>query len=232
MRLPEWLAWRAAVTPERVALVWRDRIRTFAELAVEADAVARRLAGLGVSAGDRVAACLTNRPELVALVHAVSRLGAVLVPLNVRLTSRELLAQLADAEPRVVLVEAATRDAVGAWRGPVVDVEREFPRLAERDAELRREVALDSVHTLVYTSGTTDRPKGVLLTYGNHWWNALGSQLNIGVVPEDRWLLCLPLFHVGGLSILFRSVIGGFAVELHERFDPAAGDRAIEEGVT
>ncbi|MCX2728312.1 o-succinylbenzoate--CoA ligase [Thermomicrobium sp. 4228-Ro] len=232
MRLPEWLAWRAAVTPERIALVWHDRQWTFAELAAEADGVARRLAGLGVRTGDRVAACLTNRPELVVLVHAVSRLGAVLVPLNVRLTSQELAGQLTDAEPRLVLVERPTRERIAGWPGLIVDIDEEFSGLPEPPVTLRREVTLDDVHTLVYTSGTTDRPKGVVLTYGNHWWSALGSQLNIGVAPTDRWLFCLPLFHVGGLSIVFRSVIGGFAVELHERFDPGAANRAIEAGVT
>ncbi|MFN3336348.1 MAG: o-succinylbenzoate--CoA ligase, partial [Thermomicrobium sp.] len=117
------------------------------------------------------------------------------------------------------------------WAGTVVDVE-ELAGLPEAVVELRRDVEVDAVHTLIYTSGTTDRPKGVLLTYGNHWWSAVGSQLNLGVLPDDRWLLCLPLFHVGGLSILFRSVIGGFTVELHERFDAARANEAIEQGVT
>lgn len=231
-RLPEWLAWRAAVTPERAALSWRERTWTFAELALEADRLARQLAGLGVRAGDRVASCLSNRPELVVLVHAVSRLGAVLVPLNVRHTPQELLTVLADADPHVVLVEPATRAAVASWPGTVVDVERDLAGLPEAAVELRRDVEVDAVHTLIYTSGTTDRPKGVLLTYGNHWWSAVGSQLNLGVLPDDRWLLCLPLFHVGGLSILFRSVLGGFAVELHERFDAVMANEAIERGVT
>ncbi|MFN3338004.1 MAG: AMP-binding protein, partial [Thermomicrobium sp.] len=119
MRLPEWLAWRAVATPQRTALTWRERTWTFAELAQAADRLARQLAGLGVGTGDRVAACLSNRPELVVLVHAVSRLGAVLVPLNVRLTPPELLTMLADAAPCVVLVESATRGAVASWAGTV-----------------------------------------------------------------------------------------------------------------
>ncbi len=232
MRLPEWLAWRAATNPDRPALLWRDRQWTFAELAFAADRVARQLAWLGVARGDRVAVCATNRPELVVLVHAVSRLGAVLAPLNVRLTAEELARQLDDAEPRVVLVEAATAALARGWSGRIVDIEHELETLPEEPVTLRREVELAEVHTLVYTSGTTDRPKGVLLTYGNHWWNALGSQLNLGTVPDDRWVLCLPLFHVGGLSILFRSVIGGLAVELHERFDPTRVNEAIDDGAT
>ena len=81
----------------------------------------------------------------------------------------------------------------------------------------------------MYTSGTTDRPKGAILTYANHWWSAIGSVLNLGLLPDDRWLACLPLFHVGGLSILLRSVICGFTAVVHLRFDAREVNRAIDE---
>ncbi len=75
---------------------------------------------------------------------------------------------------------------------------------------------------------TTGRPKGAILTYGNHWWSAVSSALNLGLNKDDRWLACLPLFHVGGLSILFRSVIYGMTAVVHARFDPAAVNEAID----
>jgi O-succinylbenzoic acid--CoA ligase len=88
-------------------------------------------------------------------------------------------------------------------------------------------------HSIIYTSGTTGRPKGAVLTYGNHLWSALGSCLNLGLHADDRWLACMPLFHVGGLSILLRSVIYGIPVVVHGAFDPAAVNRAIDrDGVT
>jgi O-succinylbenzoic acid--CoA ligase len=97
----------------------------------------------------------------------------------------------------------------------------------------RRQFDLSATQTIVYTSGTTGRPKGALLTYGNHFWSAVGSALNLGVLPEDRWLICLPMFHVGGLSILHRAVICGFACVLHESFDAGRVNRAIDDdGVT
>lgn len=100
-------------------------------------------------------------------------------------------------------------------------------------AELRTHVNPDAVHSVIYTSGTTGKPKGAMLTFGNHWWSAVGSALNLGLVPGDRWLACVPLFHMSGLSILLRSVIYGIPVILHRRFDPEAVNRAIdEEGVT
>jgi O-succinylbenzoic acid--CoA ligase len=117
MLVPEWLAWRAQTTPDRLALVWRDRVWSFASLAAAADEAARRLAGLGVRMGDRVAVVMVNRPEFVQLVHAVSRLGAILVPLNVRLTGSELRTLLDDAEPRVVVVDRATCSLLDGWSG-------------------------------------------------------------------------------------------------------------------
>jgi O-succinylbenzoic acid--CoA ligase len=91
------------------------------------------------------------------------------------------------------------------------------------------QIDLDSVQSIVYTSGTTGRPKGARLTYGNHWWSATGSALNLGLREDDRWLACLPLFHVGGLAILLRSAIYGIAAVVHASFDERAVNRAIDE---
>ena len=82
----------------------------------------------------------------------------------------------------------------------------------------------------MYTSGTTGQPKGVLITYGMHWWNATGSLLNLGLEPDDCWLACLPLFHIGGLSILMRGVIYGMRVLVFERFDADSINEALLRG--
>jgi O-succinylbenzoic acid--CoA ligase len=242
--MPEWLHWRAQATSGRLALIAGGRRLSFAELAAEADRMARRLAALGPVPGDRLATLLPNGLEAAVVPHVVSRLGLVLVPLNVRLAPGELAWQLADCGARWLLAAPPTlelaRQAVERVAGcrliatepldPGVPALDELPEAA---APLRRAIDLGQVHTVVYTSGTTGRPKGALLTYGNHWWSALGSAMNLGALPGDCWLICLPLFHVGGLSILFRSVISGFAALVHERFDPEAVNRAIdEEGVT
>ena len=238
--VPEWLHWRAQVTPERLALVAEGRELSFAQLAAEADRVARRLAELGLRPGDRLATLLPNGLAAAVVPHAVSRLGLVLVPLNVRLLPDELAWQLADCGTRWLLAAPETvglaQRAVERVAGcrlvltealdPSVPTATVLPELAP---PLRRELDLGQVHTLVYTSGTTGRPKGALLTYGNHWWSALGSAMNLGALAGDRWLVCLPLFHVGGLAILFRSVISGFTALVHERFDPVAVNQAIDE---
>jgi O-succinylbenzoic acid--CoA ligase len=92
--------------------------------------------------------------------------------------------------------------------------------------------ALDEPMTVLYTSGTTGRPKGAIQTFGNHYWSATASNLNLGTTEDDRWLAALPLFHVGGLSILLRSVLFGMTAVVHESFDPARANAAIDDGVT
>jgi len=262
--MPDWLAARAALSPDRLALAVGDERLSFRDLDARANAVARKLAGLGVGPGDRVAVLLGSGAPAVELAHAVGRAGAVLVPLNVRLTPAELAWQLKDARPQMLLYDtdhagSATAIAVpgapflsalterkGGASLPFAHGERgmegagvpalhvdEVAALSEATAPPREEIDLDATHTIIYTSGTTGRPKGAMLTYGNHWWSAVGSALNLGLREDDRWLAPLPLFHVGGLSILMRSVIYGIPALVHERFDPVAVNRAIDEdGVT
>ncbi len=245
--MPDWLAARARLTPEQLALMAGDERLTFGELDRRATDVARRLVGLGVQPGDRVAVLLRNGVPLVELVHGVGRAGAVLVPLNVRLAPAELAWQIEDSRPCLLLYdeanEASAREALTLRSFPVAGrgVRGEGSLRVDAFASLpcesafvpRDRVDLAAVHTVIYTSGTTGRPKGAMLTYGNHWWSAMGSALNLSLHSDDRWLAVLPLFHVGGLSILMRGVIYGVPALVHERFDPVAVNRAIDEdGVT
>ncbi|BBP91770.1 hypothetical protein BsIDN1_53880 [Bacillus safensis] len=85
--------------------------------------------------------------------------------------------------------------------------------------KIESEFDLNETATIMYTSGTTGRPKGVEQTYGNHFHSAVSSALNLGLREDDRWLIALPLFHISGLSALFKSVIYGMTVVLHQKFD-------------
>ncbi|MHB0947522.1 MAG: o-succinylbenzoate--CoA ligase [Gemmatimonadaceae bacterium] len=233
----DWLARHAANHPGHPALVAGDRTWSYAALDAEVTTLAGRLATLGVRDGDRVASLLHNGAHPALLVHATLRLGATLVPLNVRLSPAEIAWQVADARPALLLVEARTAPRAEVTR-------RDLPSLRVADVATLREVAAadaplrathDAAHVLaiIYTSGTTGRPKGAMLTVGNFWWSAEGSARNLGVRPDDRWLAVLPLFHVGGLSILLRAAIYGTTAVVHEAFDAHAVNAAIErEGIT
>lgn len=233
-RVPEWLAQRARLTPRRLALLCGEQRWTFAELDRRAAALACGLAS-SLQPGERVALLAGNGAGFVLMVHAVPRAGGVLVPLNVRLTAGELLHQLDDCRPALLAYDEANREKAAA----LAAARPHLPTLPLADllaaAEGREErgdpepVDLSAVHTIIYTSGTSGRPKGAMLTFGNHLWSALGSALNLGLRPGDRWLACLPLFHVGGLAILLRSVIYGIPALVHQGFDPAAVSGAIDE---
>src|SRR5215217_1444228 len=209
---PDWLASRAASVPERAALILDTRSWTYAELDAEASRVARRLAAQGVGDGDRVATLIPNGFAAAVLPHATLRLGATLVPLSTRLTKREIDWQINDVDPRIVIDDPSMLDGPGT-----------------HGVTLRAAHPADAVLAVIYTSGTTGNPKGAMLTVGNFWWSAVGSALNIGVSPDDRWLVCMPMFHVGGLSIITRSAIYGIAAEVQDGFDAAAVNRAIDE---
>ena len=280
--MPEWLRQRAYLTPGRLALLTSDARLTFRELDAAADNAASALYKQGVRESDIVALLSGNSTMFVLVVHAVARLGAVLMPLNVRLTASEIEWQLQDSgarfllhddvnaeiprrmpgisselrvlntselrdvrfstasgptkvgDPRVAVTPASEgrTDAGSAHPGALV------PRESSADDRVWLSTApppfiqaldLARPQAIVYTSGTTGRPKGAILTFGNHFWSATGSALNLGLLPDDRWLACLPLFHVGGLSILFRSVIYGIPAVVHEGFDPARVNAAIDD---
>lgn len=235
--MPHWLGQRAHLTPRRIALAGEGVEWTFHELDQKVQRTARQLAYIGVKKGDRVALLCRNGLHSVLLIHALSRLGAVLVPLNIRLAPQEIAWQLTDAEVKGMVFDRFLAGKAESLRKNIQGrflVEWEELRSGpEADVPLLTRVDLDALHTLMYTSGTTGRPKGVMLTYGNHWWSATGSAFNLGLQPEDRWLAAVPLFHMSGLSILIRSVIYGITAVVHESFDPERVNRAItEEGIT
>lgn len=237
--MPNWLMKRAKLTPERIAIVHGNESWTFSELDQRARRKAKRLLQQGVREGDRVALLMQNGGHAVAMIHALHYIGAVLIPLNTRLAVAELRLQLDDSEPCLLVFDHSQTASARALARALP----ELPLLAWEDltlgaaektcASLKSSLSLGDLQAIMYTSGTTGRPKGVMLTYGNHWWSAVGSALNLGLHTNDRWLMSVPLFHMSGLSILMRSVIYGITAVIHETFDPTAVNRAIaEEGVT
>jgi O-succinylbenzoic acid--CoA ligase len=237
--LPDWLARSAENRPTQLALRSEQVRWSFAELEQRVTRMARQLATAGVKAGDRIALLAENGPLYVACIHALTRLGAILVPLNTRLTRDELCWQMRDVRATMLLHDMAFT-SVAAEIGKVLpEVARAaldgtndeivVSRLPEADMSLRTLIDLDATQAIIYTSGTTGNPKGAIITYGMQWWSAVASALNLGYQRDDCWLACLPLFHIGGLSILMKSVIYGMSIIVHKKFDAPAINRSIVE---
>jgi O-succinylbenzoic acid--CoA ligase len=235
-----WLPARARISAAHPALEVADEVISFAELHGRACGAAERLRDSGIGPGDVVAAILGNGAPFVEVLHATALSGATLLPLNIRLTPPELAYQLRDAGARVLVhgagalaerARAAAANVPGIRTVETVDARRAFAATPAGDGF--EPVAENSPLAILFTSGTSGSPKGAELTYKNFLWSALASAVHLGVDPRDRWLAFMPLFHVGGLSILLRGVLYGNTVVVHERFDPAAANRAFDrDGVT
>lgn len=238
--MTDWLARRARLNPQRPALITEQMQLTFAELDQWATAASGRLVEAGVKSGQSIAVLSRNSPEFAALVYAAPRIPARLVPLNTRLAIPELSRMLSQVgvpllvydEPNASIAASLGREVPGLSISPVGNmVSAEHVGDTEHSGE--NDLDLSAVHTVIFTSGTSGRPKGAMLTYGNHWWSAVGAGIELGFHEDDRWLAVLPFFHVGGLAILIRSVIWGIPCVVHNEFDPATANRAIDQdGVT
>ncbi|GAB3020540.1 acid--CoA ligase [Nocardioides flavus (ex Wang et al. 2016)] len=248
MQLPDLTAKRASLHPDRVALVDPDRDRsvTYGELESRAGRLARLLQDeWSVRAGDRVATLAHNRVEAVELLFACAKLGAVLVPLNWRLAPAELEFILVDADVVALAHDAAhaevahalTRNVPGARGGiRLLDLDDGFEaRLADADpAPLVHEPrGEDALWYLLYTSGTTGKPKGVEQTAGMALVNHLNIGMAAGITSDDVFLSVLPQFHTGGwnLYVLPMLFVGGTAV-IPSGFDPAQTLRLLQDRVT
>ena len=236
MSFAGWLDRRAALTPDRVALVCDAQRLTYRDLARRAHATAQHLAAvLRIGRGDRVALLALNGPDYLVLLFACARLGAILVPLNWRLAPPEHRFMLEDAAARVLIHEpdfaGAAETAVAGLACRIVALPLAVNTTARSDVVAADETPDDDARLLiVYTSGTTGRPKGAVLTRGALTWNAINSVAAHDLSGRDRVLITIPMFHVGGLNMqTVPALHAGATVHLHRRFDPAATLAAIRD---
>jgi len=208
----------ALASPEAEAVVSASGAISYAELDRRVSAAALRLGELGT--GSRVALYLPKDERYLVLVLAVIRVGGVACPVSTRLPSGGVAPLLKRAGCSVLISDGDQMlDAAGDLRklepeallaGPEIPIGRPEPP----------DIPLDRPSTIIFTSGSTGAPKAALHTFGNHYHSALGSNTNIALTPGDRWLHSLPLYHVGGLSIIFRCLLAGAAVALPDPVRP------------
>jgi o-succinylbenzoate---CoA ligase len=206
MEVEAWLARAASRRPDRAALETPRGDWSYARLYAAARFGASELSARGAGPGERVAIALPAGLDFAQALHACLLLGAVAVPVDLRLAAHEQAPIVAGAA--VVVAEPL-------GEGP----EPAAPAVAERHD-------LDHVAVVIHTSGTTASPRPVELTYANLLWSALGSGVALGVDEDERWLCALTLAHVGGLSVLVRSAIYATTAIVHERFEV---DRVLDD---
>jgi fatty-acyl-CoA synthase len=242
MDLSDLIARNAAFTPDKPATVFEGEALSYAAFHARIEQTARALkAEFGVVRGDRVAILSLNRPDYLVLLYACARLGAMLVPLNWRLAVAEQMFILSDAAAKVLVLEQAFAEILPALAkespgARVVGLDF-TPRqgfsfealLAQATGDSRNpHVDLFCPLLIVYTSGTTGRPKGAVLRQEALLWNGVMSQHMHGLTPDDHVLTVLPFFHVGGLNIQTTPALHhGATVTIHARFAPDTALTAI-----
>lgn len=233
--LGTWPSRRARIEPDRVALSQGDRQVTWRQLADRTARLASALAGLGVGKGDRVAYLGPNDLATFHTLFASGQIGAVFVPLNIRLAPSELRYMLTDSGARVLVLDSAvpfTADDLPEDSDVSVVMVEDLDRFLLQHEPLKRpaELSLEDPALFLYTSGTTGRPKAAVLTHAAITWNTVNQLAHIDFVSTDRALCIAPLFHAVGfgqitLPVLFK----GGQVEIVPKFDAGVVLELVEQ---
>ncbi len=231
------LAHHAARTPDKAMTVFEGEVLTYAQMEVRVRALAGGWQARGVGPGDVVALLSYNCPQFLQSMFAANCLGAIAMPINWRLAAPEVRFILEHSAARALvcdeaLLELSNQATAGAEDAIVRsciagDAAPGWTTLGELEADgiMAQPVATepDDVHRLMYTSGTTGRPKGVMLTHANLAWKNLAHIIEFGFTNADLGLACGPLYHVGALDLTTTSLIAaGATTIIHRAFDAAA----------
>lgn len=229
-----WISRRARISPDTVALRQGCRAVSYRTLARRVDDLARGLLERGVLPGDRIAYLAANDIAGLEVFFAATRIGALFVPLNNRLTAAEIALLVQDCEPRLVFHDS-TRQAVLTAGGParVLINSAAHDAIAGSGAASTRQfprVGLEQDAVILYTSGTTGRPKGAVLTHDNVSWNTMNQLASVDVLSSDVALCIAPLFHASGLcQVSLPTLWKGGTVVVADGFSPSGLLRAVAE---
>jgi len=224
----------ASKYPSKTAIVFEGQRISYAEFNDRANRLAHGLMGLGLKKGDKVATLFLNCPTMCESYFGILKAGGVLVPLNARLSWRELASLMEHSGSRFLLFDEEFYETFFLLRPHVTKVEKYVMAGARKAEDLLPyekllegspaeepgvDIGEDDDLMVVYTAGTTGRPKGVLVTHRNYIWTALNIGTDMGIHPEDINLVVFPIFHTAGLASFFTRVMMGITLILMKRLD-------------
>ena len=242
MNVSEFLGISAAIVPDRTALVFEEKRTTFDELQSRVNRLANALRSLGVGAGDRIAIVQVNTDSVVETCFASARIDGVFVPLNFRARAEEISFMIRDSAPKALLVGSRYLDLIDSISDDLDSVER-FITLDEPrdgwlsysdlldnadDEDMWPATAEDDLSVLLFTSGTTSYPKGVMLTH-----NSFASYILSHVTPADpevaeRNILTVPLYHIAGMQAMISAIYGGRSLIIQRQFEASQWMELVE----
>jgi acyl-CoA synthetase (AMP-forming)/AMP-acid ligase II len=243
MRLHDTLEYQARARPDAEFAVMGGRRLAYGEADAAANRLANALVAAGLAVGDRVAFLAHNCLEYMLFYYAASKAGVVPVPLNYRLAPPEWAYIVNDAGARMLVARGELVASIDAVRGELASVERCVALGAERegwqawdaflagspDSPTGRSVRADSELYQMYTSGTTGRPKGAVLTQGAVCWNLVQASRAFGSSPGERVLIVAPLYHAAAAVAAFATVLEAGSLFVQEEFAPVEVVRALSE---
>ena len=243
MLIGKVLAQRALITPDREALIFNDRTFTFQELNQRSNKTANALLDLGVKQGDRIGLLMFNSNEFVETYFAASKIGAVLVPLNVRLAAPEMDFILNDCGVSEFFFGSAFEEIVGEMKYPekvrhricagpsalpdTIDYEAFIDKAGDEEPDIS--LNEDDLNVVMYTSGTTGNPKGAMLTHKGMYFGGVDILIGLHYQYPDRCLLLGPFFHSGSITPFLGHVVRGISTIIMDKFEPESAVRLIQD---
>lgn len=233
INLSSFIRFHASRTPDRVALLYGETRVTYAQFLNRIETTAGWLAAEGIRPGDVVAVLMKNSLAFIELAFATSHIGTVFLPINFRLATDEVNYILQNSGARMLLADAELAHTVRSLPNVVLidgEAQSDSTRLARDAARAPMHVRQpQDLFRLMYTSGTTDHPKGVVHTYSNFYWKCMDHVVALGLTSNERLLVTGPLYHVGAFDLPGMAVLwtGGMLC-VHRDFDPARVLASIE----
>lgn len=235
MITPEFLDITAAIVPERLAIIFEGKRTNYLELVERINRLSTALAALGVSKGDTVALIQVNTPQCIEAYFAAARLGAIYVPLNFRARPNEFEYMINTADIKVLFAGDRYVPVLNGMKGSLPSVQHYVALDAPADGWLLYENMIsshepdppyiemedDTTTVLMYTSGTTGNPKGVMLHHNSFVSYVMNNVTPVDLETEERNILTVPLYHIAGTQAVMAAVYGGRTLVLERQFDPA-----------